>query len=100
MVTHVLHCPYCQGTDIVRHGKTPQGKQRYRCRATVCPGATFLLDYSYPGQSPHIKEQIVDMAMKASGIRDTARVLHVSPITVIKELKKRHLTSRKCIRRC
>ena len=28
------------------------------------------------------------MAMNASGIRDTARVLHVSPITVIKELKK------------
>jgi transposase-like protein len=28
------------------------------------------------------------MAMNASGIRDTARVLHVSPTTVIKELKK------------
>jgi len=26
------------------------------------------------------------MAMNASGIRDTARVLHVSPTTVIKEL--------------
>jgi transposase-like protein len=26
--------------------------------------------------------------MNASGIRDTARVLHVSPTTVIKELKK------------
>ena len=33
------------------------------------------------------------MAMNASGIRDTARVLHVSPTTVIKELKKRHLSS-------
>ena len=29
--------------------------------------------------------------MNASGIRDTARVLHVSPTTVIKELKKRGL---------
>jgi len=28
------------------------------------------------------------MAMNASGIRDTARVLHISPTTVIKELKK------------
>jgi hypothetical protein len=35
-----------------------------------------------------VKQQIVDMAMNASGIRDTARVLHVSPATVIKELKK------------
>jgi len=42
-----------------------------------------------------VKQQIVDMAMNASGIRDTARVLHVSPTKVIKELKKRHLTSTK-----
>jgi transposase-like protein len=92
MVTQVLHCPSCQGTDIVRHGKTPQGKQRYRCRQCLDRGRTFLLDYSYPGQSSSLKEQMVDMAMNASGIRDTARVLHVSPTTVIKELKKRHLT--------
>jgi len=51
------------------------------------------MDYTYPGQSPEVKRQIVDMAMNASGIRDTARVLHVSPNTVIKELKKKHLTS-------
>ena len=86
MITQVLHCPHCQGTDIVRHGKTPQGKQRYRCRETSCPGGTFLVDDSYPGQSPHIKEQIVAMAMNASGIRDTARVLHVSPTTVIRDV--------------
>jgi transposase-like protein len=91
MITQCLHCPYCHGTDIVRHGKTPQGKQRYRCRETACQGRTFLLDYSYPGQSQYIKEQMVEMALNASGIRDTARVLHVSPTTVIKELKKRHL---------
>jgi transposase-like protein len=91
MVTQVLHCPSCQGTDIVRHGKTPQGKQRYRCRQCLARGRTFLLDYSYPGQSQSIKDQVVEMAMNASGIRDTARVLHVSPTTVLKELKKRHL---------
>ena len=28
MITQVLHCPHCHETDIVRHGKTPQGKQR------------------------------------------------------------------------
>ena len=92
MVTQVLHCPSWQGTDIVRHGKTPQGKPRYRCRQCLDRGRTFLLDYSYPGQSSSIKEQMVEMAMNASGIRDTARVLHVSPTTVIKELKKRRLT--------
>jgi transposase-like protein len=92
MIIQVLHCPYCQGTDIVRHGKSPEGKQRYRCReCQQGRGRTFLLDYAYAGQSPEVKQQIVEMAMNASGIRDTARVLHVSPTTVIKELKKRHL---------
>src|SRR5262245_54193287 len=89
MITQALHCPYCHGTDIVRHGTTPEGKQRYRCRACPDRGRTFLLAYSYPGQSQHVKHQIVEMVMNASGIRDTARVLHVSPTTVIKELKKR-----------
>jgi transposase-like protein len=94
MITQVLHCPYCQGIDIVRHGKSPEGKQRYRCRqCREGSGRTFLLEYSYAGQSPEVKQQIVDMAMNASGIRDTARVLHVSPTTVLNELKKRNLTS-------
>jgi transposase-like protein len=93
MIIQVLHCPYCRGSDIVRHGLSPEGKQRYRCRTCLeGRGRTFLLDYSYAGQSSAVKQQIVDMAMNASGIRDTARVLHVSPTTVINELKKRHLT--------
>ena len=99
MITQILYCPYCHGTDIVRHGKSPEGKQRYRCRECPERGRTFLLEYSYAGQSPRVKQQIVDMAMNASGIRDTARVLHVSPTTVLKELKKRNLRSSTSIRR-
>jgi insertion element IS1 protein InsB len=94
MITQVLHCPYCQGTDIVRHGTTSEGKQRSRCCACrLGRGRTFLLAYTYAGLLPEIKQQIVDMAMHASGIRATARVLHVSPTTVLKELKKRRPTS-------
>jgi len=94
VITQVLHCPYCQGTDIVRHGTTSEGKQRYRCRECLLGrGRTFLLEYIYTGQLPAVKQQIIDMAMNASGIRDTVRVLHVSPTTVIKELKKRNLRS-------
>jgi transposase-like protein len=99
MIPQVLHCPYCQGIDIVRHGKSPAGKQRYRCRqCREGSGRTSLLAYTYAGQSPEVKQQIVAMAMNASGIRDTARVLHVSPTTVLKELKKRNLTSPRGIR--
>src|SRR5213080_3004114 len=89
MILQVLHCPNCQGTNVIRHGTTRQGKQRYRCQETLCKGGTFLLAYNYAGHSAEVKQPIVDIAMNASGIRDTARVLHVSPTTVIKELKKR-----------
>jgi transposase-like protein len=88
MIIQVPHCPHCHRIDIVRHGKSPEGKQRYRCRECRqgC-GCTFLLDYAYAGQSPEVKRQTVDMALNASGIRDTAHVLHVSPTTVINELR-------------
>jgi hypothetical protein len=36
-----------------------------------------------------VKNQVVDLALNGSGIRDTARVLHVSTRTVLKELKKK-----------
>ena len=93
MIVQVLHCPRCHGTDIVRHGQTRQGKQRDRCREQPCAGRTFLLDYTYAGQSPDVKQQMVEMAMHASGMRDTARVLHVSTHTVMQERNKRRLTS-------
>lgn len=86
MVTLVLHCPYCDGIDIVRHGKSPEGKQRDRCREKPCNGRTFLRDYSSAGQSPHVKDQIIEMTLNGSGSRDTARVLHVSTRTILNEL--------------
>ena len=53
MIIQVLHCPYCQETDIVKHGLSPEGKQRYRCRTCLeGRGRTFLLEYSYAGMSP------------------------------------------------
>jgi hypothetical protein len=63
---------------------------RRPCLSSSAPNQQLCntLDYSYPGQSPAVKQQIVAMAMNASGIRDTARVLHVSTNTVMTELKK------------
>ncbi len=50
MIIQTRHRPHCQGTDIVRHGKPPEGKQRYRCReCREERGRTFLLDYNYAG---------------------------------------------------
>jgi transposase-like protein len=49
---------------------------------------TFMLDYRYKACEPGIKEQVVDMAINGSGIRDTARVLKINKNTVISTLKK------------
>jgi transposase-like protein len=83
-----VHCPYCHTSDVIKHGTTAQGKQRYRCQNANGPRHTFILDYRYHGRLPAIKQQIVDMALNGSGIRDIARVLKISPTTVIDELKK------------
>ena len=89
MVLEAVTCPHCQGDDVVKHGRTAEGKQRYKCRHTECPRTTFIRTYSYRGYLPEVKQQIGDMAMNGSGIRDTARVLQISPTTVIEELKKK-----------
>ena len=89
MVFVNVHCPGCDGVNVVKHGKLPNGEQRYRCNDLDCDRSTFLLHYQSNGWKPEVKAKIVDMAMNASGIRDTARVLKISPTTVINELKKK-----------
>ena len=98
MVLNPIHCPACQSTDVVKHGQTADGKQRFRCQNPACTRQTFLREYVYKGLLPEVKKQIVDMAMNGSGIRDTARVLHISPTTVIETLKKRagHTSRQSC----
>lgn len=86
-----LTCPSCQSTDVVRNGKTRQGKQRYLCRNIECHRCTFIADYTHNGYKPEVKQTITEMAINGSGIRDTARVLSISTHTVMKELKKKNL---------
>ena len=86
-------CPGCGHDNIIKRGKTENGKQRYFCQHPECSVNTFILDYDYNGYLPEVKKKIVDMAMNGSGIRDTARVLAISPTTVINELKKKNPAS-------
>lgn len=88
MVLEPVLCPTCKGIDVVRHGRSAEGKPRYKCRNPDCQRCTFILNYTYRGRLRAVKEQICDMALNGNGIRDTARVLKISPSTVISELKK------------
>ena len=84
-----VRCPHCQSDQIVKRGKTARGTQRYLCQNTLCPKGSFLLDYCNRGCLPEVKQTIIDMSLNASGVRDTARSLHICPNTVLRELKKK-----------
>ena len=83
MAFEPMHWPTCQGVKVVKYGKTSDGKQRFRCQDAPCDGGTFIRDDIYQGLLPEVKRKIVDMSLNGSGIRDIARVLHMSPSTVI-----------------
>ena len=84
-----VQCIHCHSTDDVKNGKSAEGKQRCLCRNDDCPCRTFILDYSYQGHLKEVKQQVVEMTLNGSGVRDIARVLRISTDTVINELKKR-----------
>src|SRR4029450_12580106 len=84
-----VRCPHCQSDQIVKRGKTARGTQRYLCQHTLCVRGSFLLDYCNRGCLPDVKQTIIDMRLNASGVRDTARSLHICPNTVLRELKKK-----------
>ena len=88
-----VYCPYCHSTEVIKAGKQANGAQRYQCQNGRCARRIFLLQYQDRGRIPEIRRQVVDMAINGSGIRDTARVLHISPTTVIAVLKKTPRTS-------
>lgn len=89
MVLIPVCCPHCGSDQVVKRGKTENAKQRYLCQNQDCPAKTFILDYAYKGYLPEIKQRIIDMTLNGSGIRDTSRVLKISPNTVMNEIKKK-----------
>ncbi len=66
MVLEPIHCPDCDGIDVIKHGTTSAGKQRYRCQNPECSRSSFIREYSYQGYLPHVKQQISDMAINGS----------------------------------
>jgi transposase-like protein len=88
MAEAAVKCPHCQSEDVVKYGKTSNGKERFRCQQRAECGRTFVRSYAYPGCLPTVKQQIVEMTLNGSGIRDIARVLHIGSNTVLREVKK------------
>ena len=90
MACQRVPCKYCESSDVVRYGMQ-SGYPRFRCKHC---GRIFKTEYLYRAYEPGVKEQIVDMALNGSGIRDTARVLGIGKNTVMATLKESPLKSR------
>jgi transposase-like protein len=89
MANREVRCPQCGSGDVVKYGKKG-GVRRYACRNEQRDRKIFRLEYKYGAYKPGINKRIIDMAINASGIRDTARVLGISTYKVMDVLKKNH----------
>jgi transposase-like protein len=86
-----VKCPKCGSKEVIKYGKSHEGKQRYKCKNRSCNCTTFIMNYSYTGAQPNIESSIIKMTANASGIRDISRVLGISTTKVMSTLKKRNL---------
>lgn len=83
-----IECPFCETTDLGKAGKNAKGVQRFFCKNKACSKHTFMLKYENKACEPKVKEQVLEMAINGSGIRDTSRVLKISKTTVMRLIKK------------
>ena len=81
-----VSCIHCGNNYVRKYGKV-KDVQRYQCH-TGC-GKTFKLDYAYKAWRPGTDKKVIDIAMNGGGIRDTARILSISTMTVMSILKKK-----------
>jgi transposase-like protein len=58
MVLEPVLCPTCHSSDVVRHGRSGEGKPRYKCRNSECQRCGFMLDYTDRGHLPEVKQSV------------------------------------------
>ena len=83
--TQDLQCPYCASSDLQKNGHSENGTQRWRC---INCRKSFQLSYRYDARKFGVKEQIVELTLNSSGVRDIGRILGINKNTVVSELKK------------
>jgi transposase-like protein len=85
MVTITVHCPHCGSEDIMRYGRTPNGKQKYRCRACKRQSRENPTPHAYPEER---REEILKAYQGRSSLRGLERTFGVSRVSVIAWIKK------------
>ncbi|MDO5663623.1 MAG: IS1 family transposase [Bacteroidia bacterium] len=76
-------CPVCLSYDLVKNGKTANGKQRYSCKHCH---KRFITHYTYNAYRADTNRKIIQFTKEGLGIRSTARVLAISVTTLLKRI--------------
>lgn len=85
MVTRVVCCPHCGSEEIVRNGKAPNGKQKYRCKTCKKQSRENPTPHAYPEER---REEILRAYEERSSLRGIERTFGVSRTSVIEWIKK------------
>jgi len=78
-----INCPHCQSSKVVKNGKKKNGNQNLLCRNC---GKQFLAHYQHKGADPAIKQLLVRLLERNSGIRDIEELLGVSRKCILDNL--------------
>jgi transposase-like protein len=81
----ITHCRHCGGTNVIRHGYTRKGKQRYRCRTCA---RSFVHNPGSAAYDPARKEEILRAYHERASLRGISRIFGVSRNTLTRWLKK------------
>lgn len=85
-------CPHCGGTHITKLSRDKNGKQRYRCHNPDCATRSFILYYEPTEHWEARRKLIISMAIEGKRVRETARILGITPAIVTRIRKKDHAT--------
>ena len=85
MVSKPVTCQHCTSENVVRNGRSAQGKQRYVCRACGRRSSDDPRPHEY---SPERREEILRAYDERSSLRGLERTFGVARQTVSIWLKK------------
>jgi transposase-like protein len=86
MITIAVACCHCQSLNLVRNGKTPDGRQRYRCHDCQRRSTADPRPNGYPEEQ---RELILRASQERSSLRGLSRTFGVARNTVARWLKKK-----------
>ena len=83
MVQKTISCFKCVDGELIKNGKAASGKQRFLCKSCK---RTQIIDYTYKAYLNDTNNTIILLTKEGLGIRSTARIVQISPTTLLKRI--------------